>query len=32
MHVVVEVVGKGILKLDMEADDRDAAIEFGQMS
>ena len=27
MDVVVEVVGKGILKLDMEAEDRNTAIE-----
>ncbi len=32
MDVVVEVVGKGILKLDMEADDRDAAIEGALMT
>ena len=27
MDIEVEVVGKGVLKLDMEADDRDTAIE-----
>ncbi len=27
MHIQVEVVGKGILNLDMEVDDRDTAIQ-----
>lgn len=32
VDVVVDVVGKGILKLAMEADDRDAAIEGALMT